>query len=321
MRRLTADSLRGIWAALTMPWDENDKLDIKAYANNTERLCRAGVHGVYTTGSTGEFYALSFEEFRDMVDVQAEVCARNEMPLQIGCCAETAVKTLQRLEYVAQRDAVGAVQVVVPFWMELTDKEVLRFFETIYKACPEMPLVSYNIPRAKRFLLGPDYERILEVAPSLIGVKFSYAGSHFADLQYALIRTPQISYFVGENILASAMMLGARGCYSSMISTNPTYMLTMYEHARSKRWDEAIEMQMTLERFFNDAIPFIRGRDEVVIDPTFDKGAAKAAGFNEGSQRTREPHIGWSDETIAAFGDWLREHYPMFVYEGDPAQA
>jgi dihydrodipicolinate synthase/N-acetylneuraminate lyase len=85
MTRLKAEELRGIWAGVTMSWDEHDRFDEDSYRVNTLAMCRAGVHGIYTSGSTGEFYALDFEEFCRMVDLQAEICGQQQMPLQIGC--------------------------------------------------------------------------------------------------------------------------------------------------------------------------------------------------------------------------------------------
>mgnify|MGYP001029501794 CR=1 FL=1 len=313
MPRLTAETLRGIWAGATMSWDERDRFDEDTYRTNVERLCRGAVHGVYTTGSTGEFYALDFGEFRAMVDIVCETCRRHGKPLQIGCCSDNTRQTLRYLQYVAQKPEVGAAQIVIPYWMELSDRELLGFFRDLYAACPQVPLVHYNIPRAKRYLTGADYLRVLEAAPSLIGVKFTYAGSHFGDLQEALLLTPQLSYFVGENLLVSAMMLGARGSYSSLVCTNPTFMLTMYDCAAGGRWAEAIEMQKLVARFFRDAFEFIQARGEDMSDPVFDKGLGVASGFVAGSQRTRAPYIGWSDETVAALREWMRARYPMFL--------
>ena len=48
-------------------------------------------------------------------------------------------------------------------------------------------------------------------------------------------------------------------------------------------------------------------------DPVFDKGLGVASGFVAGSQRTRAPYIGWSDETVAALREWMRARYPMFL--------
>lgn len=314
MNRLTANELWGIWAGVTMSWDKNDCFDEVSYRANIERICRVRVHGIYTTGSTGEFYALDYEEFCHMVDIQVEICSRYNVPLQVGCCSDCTRKTIKLLEYAASKPYVGAVQVNIPYWMEVNDRELLQFFKDLYSACPDMPLVHYNIPRAKRFLQGADYLRILDVAPNLIGVKYTFAGAYFSQLQEAIMMTPQLSYFVAENLLASAMMLGARGSCSSLIFTNPTFMLTMYEHCTNKLWAEAIEMQKIVAEFLAEAQEFIINRGEGTSDPVFDKGLAVASGCAVGSQKTRPPYIEWSDETVACMCEWLQQHYPQFVF-------
>jgi dihydrodipicolinate synthase/N-acetylneuraminate lyase len=315
MSRLKSNDLCGIWAGVTMCWDEAFDFDEANYITNTEAMCGAGVHGIYTTGSTGEFYALDFDEFKRMVDIQALICGRMKMPLQIGCCSDNTRATIRLMEYAAGKKQVGACQVNLPYWMELNDREVLRFFKDLYQACPDMPLVHYNIPRAKRFLNGSDYRKILEVVPTLVGVKYTFAGSNFGALQTALALTPRISYFVAENLLASAAMLGAKGSCSSLVATNPTFMLKMYEHIKKRRWEQAIAMQKTANNFYNDCGAYIEGLGEGTIDPVFDKGLGVASGCLKGSQRTRPPYIGWSDETIRKLRAWLKSNYPQFLYQ------
>ena len=316
MDRLKAEDLKGIWAGMTMAWDENYSFDEETYAKNIDRMLKADIHGMYTTGSTGEFYVLEFDEFKRMVDIEAELCGKAGMPLQIGCCSDATSKTLRLLEYAAGKKEVGAAQVNIPYWMELTDRELLQFFKDLYSACPDLPLVHYNIPRSKRFLTGPDYQKVLEAAPNLIGVKFTFAASHFGDLQDAIIMNPGLSFFVGENVLVSGMLIGACGCYSSMIATDPGYMLDLYAKAADHRWDEAVEMQRHLAVFMQASFDFINERDEVLMDPVFDKGLAVAAGCLLGHQRCRPPYIGWSDETVKLLREWLKEKYPEFVYPG-----
>ena len=55
---LTRDDLKGPWAGLPVAWDENLGFDEKAYRTDLERACKTGVPGVYTAGTTGEFYAM-----------------------------------------------------------------------------------------------------------------------------------------------------------------------------------------------------------------------------------------------------------------------
>lgn len=313
MNRLSKETLRGVWAGVTMSWDESYGFDVKSYRANIENAIKAGVHGIYTTGSTGEFYALNFDEFKAMVDVQAEICGAKSTFLQIGCCAPNTRDVIRMLEYAAGKESVGAAQVCLPFWMELTDKEILRFFADMAQAVPDLPLVHYNIPRAKRFLGAGDYQKIVDIAPSLTGVKYTFAGTHFGALQECLIKLPQLGFYVAENLLASGMMLGAIGSCSSLVSTNAAWMLEYYDHARNGRWDTAITMQKTAAQFFEDAANFIADRGEGAIDPVFDKGLGVAAGGVLGSQRTRAPYLGWSDETVQAVRTWLQENYSQFL--------
>lgn len=307
--RLTAESLKGVWAGITLSWDEQYALDEDSLCENLRRLCAARPHGVYTTGSTGEFYVLNFEEFRRLVDILTEIVRPHGIPTQVGCCSDNTRDVVRMVEYVAGKD-VGAAQVSIPYWMELTDEEVLRFFSDLYAACPDLPLVHYNIPRSKRFLLGEDYRRVLDVAPNLIGVKFTFAGAHFGELQDSIRRTPELSYFVGENLLVSAMQLGARGTYSSLVCMNPEFILRMFALAEARRWDEAIALQTRAAEFFSASGASMEEMGVGMIDPVVDKACAVASGFFVGHQRTRAPYIGWPDEAVERFRGWLRETFP-----------
>lgn len=310
--RLTAETLKGVWAGVTLSWNEDYSLDEASFRENLSRLCASKVHGIYTTGSTGEFYAVDFSEFRLMVDIVAEVVPPSGIPVQIGCCADDTRDVQRQIEYAARSGADG-VQIVVPYWMELTDTEMLEYFRAVAAVAPELPLIHYNIPRAKRFLTAVDYRRLLEAAPNLIGVKFTFAGAHFGQLQQALQITPSLSYFVGEDLLVSAMQLGARGSYSSMVCTNPGFMQELFALAEAREWDKAIAKQWRLAHFFRELELLM---DELTlggIDPVADKGLAIASGYFTGHQRTRPPYIGWSDNGIIRVRAWLKEHYPEFL--------
>ena len=59
---LTSDTLKGMWAGLPVPLTAQDQIDEAALRENVRRVCRSGAHGVYTHGTTGEFYVQSPEE-------------------------------------------------------------------------------------------------------------------------------------------------------------------------------------------------------------------------------------------------------------------
>ena len=310
--KLTGKTLKGIWAGVTLSWNEDYSLDEASFRENLRRLSTFDVAGIYTTGSTGEFYVLDWPEFQHMVDIFMEVVGPTGFPTQIGCCADDTRDVLRMVEYAAKKGAGGA-QITLPYWMDLTEEEMLGFFRDVYNAVPDLPLIHYNIPRAKRFLTGPDYVKVQEVAPSLIGVKFTFAGNHFGELQVAQQLTPDLSYFVAENLLVSAMMLGAQGCYSSVVCTNPNFMLKVYDVADRRDWEEALKLQEHIVKFFMDLGDVLDELGVGGMDPVVDKGMAVASGLFVGHQCTRPPYIGWPDNVIAAVREFLQEKYPELI--------
>ena len=306
--RLDSQSLKGIWAGPPTFWDEAFRLDEETTAENFRRICQIPPHGIYILGSTGEFYALDFEEFKQLTDLFIEAVSPFQISTQVGCSATSTREVIRRMEYAREKGTNG-VQIALPYWSELSDREVLQFFQELHHSCPDMPIIHYNIPRAKRFLTGEDYRRILEVCPTLIGVKFTYAGSHFSVLQESIKMTPQLSYFAGENLLASVMQIGAKGSYSSLIYVFPQIIMELYEKAERGEWDKAMQLQQEITQFLSDSFRFWEEHNMGDFDPVADTGMGLASGFLKGDPRVRSPYIGWTEEELGKYSQWLQENY------------
>lgn len=81
---LSRDEMIGPWAGLPVAWKEDDTFDEDVYRANVERVCKAGGPGVYTAGTTGEFYAMEFDEFKAVTRTTVEECKRHGTPVMIG---------------------------------------------------------------------------------------------------------------------------------------------------------------------------------------------------------------------------------------------
>ena len=57
---------KGIYSALITPFDEDEKIDEKALVWLLEWAIGKGLHGVFIVSSTGESWALSLEEKREL---------------------------------------------------------------------------------------------------------------------------------------------------------------------------------------------------------------------------------------------------------------
>jgi len=307
---LTKENLRGVWVSITMPWDEGGNLDEAVFRENTAKLIKAGVHGLYTTGSTGEFYALDFDEFERMVDIFADETV-GKVLTQVGCTWMNTRDSIRMARYAAGK-GIDGVQVAVPFWMELNDDEVLRYFVDLSRACPDVGIVHYNVRRAKRFLNGKDYQRICAEVPNLVGSKFG--SSEFAAWMELQINGPEMNHFVGEGDLVMGMMFGAKGMYCSQALMNPRFMLDWYAMCERGEWEEAIRIQWQVSRWLvKDVYPLVEAGH---LDPTLDKAFQEAAGWLKGSRYTRPPYIPLTDEEMSRLVAGIRERYPqMLGYE------
>ena len=82
---LTRETFVGPWAGLPVAWDEDDRFDEQTYRQDVKRCCQAGVPGVYSGGTTGEFYAMEFDDFKAVARATVEECKAEGTAVMIGC--------------------------------------------------------------------------------------------------------------------------------------------------------------------------------------------------------------------------------------------
>ncbi|MBN2290854.1 MAG: dihydrodipicolinate synthase family protein, partial [Pirellulales bacterium] len=146
---LTRETFIGPWAGLPVAWTDDDRFDEATYRTDVVRCCRAGVPGVYTGGTTGEFYAMEFDEFQAVARATVEECHAHGKPAMIGCSSTYTLGAVRRAAYAAELGA-DAVQVALPFWMEIDDRDVVPFFKQVADASGGLPLSVYDTARAKK---------------------------------------------------------------------------------------------------------------------------------------------------------------------------
>jgi dihydrodipicolinate synthase/N-acetylneuraminate lyase len=313
---ITRENLEGLWAAIPMAWDEAQRFDERTFRENIARLCRSGVSRFYTTGSTGEFYALDFDDFKAMVNAFLDETRRWGAQTQVGCTWFNTRDTIRRMEYAADRGADG-IQVALPGWLPLTDAEVLRFFLDLNASCPKMGIVHYNTMRSKRKLSGRDYHRLAGEVPSLVGSKSG--GDSISEWLDLVIHSPELRHFpAGLHFLLPAMMLGARGVYDSWVLMNPPVVLRFCALCEHRQWEEATQIEWQLGRFMIEAvIPLIEAGH---LDPVLDKAFAATTGFVRENNITRLPYAPLSSEEMRALREAISRTWPE-VLEVGPDRA
>ncbi|HET7768481.1 MAG TPA: dihydrodipicolinate synthase family protein [Chloroflexota bacterium] len=307
--RLTRENLHGVWAAVTTPFDADDRFDPGVLRENIRRLAAAGVHGAYVTDSDGEFYAIELDEYREIVDVFADEAQRQGLPTQVGVTWSHTRGIVDRLRHAAERGILGA-HVGHPTYMEMTADSLRRFWEDVSAAVPErFGLIQYQSPRLPNPLSPADYVRLASEIPNLIGSK--HTGRVFTDFLNVVQTSPQLAHFTLDDVLTPVTMFGARGDYSWFVNFSPQYLLEWYALCRERRWDEAARRQDRFHRF-------LRLKREVIgtqqLHGIANKAVAAASDFLVPHPRTRRPYLPLPDETIRRFRERVEEELPDLIW-------
>jgi dihydrodipicolinate synthase/N-acetylneuraminate lyase len=306
---LTSETLKGMWAGLPVSWDARDQIDEAALQENVTRICRAGAHGVYTHGTTGEFYAQTPEEWRQVVDATVTASKPWRTPTQVGCTATWTGEVIRRATY-AQKAGADGVQIAFPYWLPITDAQALRFLQEVSNSIPGMPVIIYNTQRARKPLTVDLLKRFMDAGIPLIGCKVVRGPE---ELQAFREVAPTLQFFVGEPDLADYWKYGARGCYSSHIYACPWFMLRYFRLCEQQS-SEAEGIGTALRRFISE---FVLPRSQAgMSDIAFDRILATMTGFLTGSLlRCRSPYDAATQNDVDECRKWFGQNLPEFIQE------
>lgn len=306
---LTRSNFIGPWAGLPVAWKADWSFDEEAYRENVAKVCRAGVPGVYTGGTTGEFYAMELDEFKQVARVTVEECKAAGTPCMIGVSSTYTLGAQRRAEYAARLGA-DAIQVALPFWMELTDSECLLFFQDVARACPGPALSIYETSRAKKCLSLDLHRQIHECVPSYLGVKAN-VGTLGATPAGCSALSEFVNVWVGENAWGVLGPFGANGCASSLVYMNPKLVLHMFQLLVNKDWNHLQRWMEKVARLFSEGLsPFEKKGFQ---DSACDHMLGLVAGFLSMDPRSRPPYISATWDDVARLRSWLEVSIPEFL--------
>jgi len=306
---LTRETFIGPWAGLPVSWAEDNTFDEKTYREDVARCCAAGVPGVYTGGTTGEFYALEYEEFQAVTDAAIAECRQADTPVMIGCTATFTDGVIRRARYAMDKGA-DAVQIALPFWMALTDAEILRFYTQVAAAISGLPISIYETQRAKRAIPIEVHRELHEAIPAILCVKSNEDTVGCTKEGCAAI-SHYYNVFVGEHLAWELGRFGAIGCNSSLVYMNPRYTLKMYDLLYAKQWDELKGLCDQVTRFFYEGLAPVSAKG--CLDSAVDRMLGQTAGFLHTSLRCREPYTACTPDDREALRKWTWENVPALM--------
>lgn len=308
--KLTRGNLRGVWCALIVPWTDRDELDEARFRKEVKSYANTGVHGVYTGGTTGEFYAQDDATYERLSKITCEEAHAIGLPVQIGTTA-LSTRTARLRTRTAIKAGADAIQIALPFWLQMSDDEVLQFTRDIADEAGATPIVLYLTMRSKRKIEAGLMGRIAAEVPTFIGTKDT--GATPEQVKAMLEKAPDLAIFGGEDFYVR-MPVGGTGGYCSVTGFNVQAVVKLYELCRAGKYEEAKPIHEAIAKLHREMWkePWIEaGYHDSALDRV-----QRVAGGGDVGLNCQRPYKSCEARHVEKYLAWVRQNAPFLLPSG-----
>ena len=227
-------------------------LDLKSQGSLYENLIKNGIDGILVNGSIGEFFAMTYEQRRELAEFAVDTIAH-----RTKCIVGTSDMMYERivpfsnhmLEYGAD-----AVMIISPYYFRFTDSELLAYYDELLDQI-EGPVYLYNFPERTGYTIAPETVLALrERHSNLVGVKDTIGGM---DHTRELIKTvksvyPDFEVYSGfDDNAAHNVMSGGDGIIGGLSNVVPEICTAWIRAMRENDIEGIARGQQTINRLFD----------------------------------------------------------------------
>ncbi|MFJ9900654.1 4-hydroxy-tetrahydrodipicolinate synthase [Streptomyces sp. NPDC091280] len=224
--------IRGSLAPVVTPFTNHGGVDLDGLRTLVRWQIDSGSHGISLGGSTGEPSAQSVAERIAAMRAAAEVID-DQLPFLPGTGSAKLEETLE-LTAAAQDLGADAALVITPYYARPTQDGLYRWYATVAKEFPDLPLVVYNVPSRTAVDIAPEtVGRLFRDFDNIVGIKETTKDfEHFSRTFHACGKS--LLMWSGIELLCLPLLaLGGAGFISALTNIAPRAVSRMYE-----LWDE-----------------------------------------------------------------------------------
>ncbi len=234
---------KGIIPAMVTPVTPDGKINGQALRKLTNYLIDGGVHGLFPVGSQGEFYALTFEEKKRVIEIVVEE-ARGRVPVYAGTGAITT-REVVALTKMAEGAGVSAVSILTPFFIRPNEEELFEHYRMVAKAT-RLPVLLYNNPQRTGVPISADFVVRASKIENIIGIKDS-SGDLTLTSEYIRRTGNKFSVLAGrDTLIYGTLCYGGKGAIAATANVAPKVVVEIYEAFQAGDWKRSLEAQFRL---------------------------------------------------------------------------
>jgi len=293
-------SIQGMIVPLITPFKGAGEVDVAALKTLCEIQIRSGIQTLFVLGTTGEFYGLSPQQRREVVETTVET-VKGRIPVIVGISGDSTASALSALDC-ARLGGVSAYVISTPYFLSYTQAELLDYFRELADAVGA-PVILYNYPARYGHIIEVNTIETLVKERRVFGIKDT-AG----DLEYMFrllqLKESQPSFRVFEGALQNLALAGRRGIDGSVQAIGnllPAECARLWRLVQSQEWT-------TLEKEIARLWKFHRDIEGVAIFISALKGCMALRGWC--SELPARPTKAVGNTATVRLRDLMDEAYP-----------
>ena len=219
---------KGIIPAVITPLTAEEKFNEKAMRKLINHLIDGGVHGLFVTGTTGEFYGLTPEEKREILLVTMDE-TRGRVPVYAGTNGITTRESVM-LTQLAEECKVDAVSVLTPMFITPNQEQLIKHYKSVAENT-SLPVVLYNNPPKTGVNIAASTVAKLAEISNIVSVKDS-SGDLTLTADYIRLTKGRndFSVLVGrDTLIYGALCYGAVGSIAACANVAPRLCADIYD--------------------------------------------------------------------------------------------
>ncbi len=236
---------QGVITALVTPVDSHGHLDQEILRLLVRRSRQYGATGVVLGGTTGEGPYLPRQLRHEALQVVAE--ERATLAFWVGI-QECNSETIQEMAREAKDFGADAVVTAPPYYEQLTESEIVHFYETV-ASTTNLDLVLYHIPSRTKTPIPLRVVQKLSNHARIIGIKDSGGDLHYFRGVRQDIAPPFRCWTGFSSTIPQTVQMGGDGTICAAANFLPAEVVATWAWAttRSEKSPESFQLLKDLE--------------------------------------------------------------------------
>jgi 4-hydroxy-tetrahydrodipicolinate synthase len=233
-------------------FDENGNLDTQSNLHIYDFLIDAGIDGLLIMGSAGEFYALTHEEKKQLIDLSiTHIHGRVKTLYGTGCM--TVEESIELSQYAVEKGAKDII-LMSPYYFGLSEDILYDYFGKIAQSV-NCNVYLYNFPARTGYDLSPELTlKLIQDFPNIVGYKDTVSDmAHTRKLIRAVTpKYPNFEIYSGfdENYTRNVLSDG-NGGIGALSNLYPELFVKLVKATNSKNWDEINQIQVIIDQLMS----------------------------------------------------------------------